>query len=85
MEKKILAVLIAGALSISMIGCTGSEVKASNEDSKSMFTTVETGWDWKVVYHTETKVMYVVSEGSYNGGTFTLMVDADGRPLLWQE
>ena len=85
MKKKILAVLIAGALSISMIGCTESEVNASNEDYKSMFTIVETGWDWKVVYHTETKVMYVVSAGSYNGGTFTVMVDADGNPLLWQE
>lgn len=42
---------------------------------------------WSVVYHKDTKVMYVVTNGEYNGGTyiFTLLVDAQGRPMLWDE
>jgi hypothetical protein len=34
-----------------------------------------------IVYHRETKVMYVVS---YDGIT-TVMVDAEGKPLLYEE
>jgi hypothetical protein len=30
----------------------------------------------------DTKVMYAVSIGSHNGGTFTLLVDADGKPMI---
>lgn len=33
----------------------------------------------QIVYHKETKVMYVVSDD-----IFTLLVDADGKPMLWE-
>ena len=36
-----------------------------------------------VVADRDTKVMYAVSRGGYNCGNFTLLVDADGKPLLW--
>ena len=84
MKKKILAVLMAVTV-ISYAGCSISEVKASNEDSNPMFITVERNGIWDVVYHCDTKVMYVVSRGIENSGNFTLMVDVDGNPLLWQE
>ena len=32
----------------------------------------------------ETGVMYAVSCGVYNNGTFTLLVDADGNPLIYK-
>ena len=50
-----------------------------------MFITVESGLDYKVVYHRDTKVMYAVSEGSSNIGTFTLLVNPDGSPMLYKE
>ena len=31
------------------------------------------------------KVMYAVSDGTYNHGNFTLLVDANGNPLLYGE
>lgn len=49
-----------------------------------MFIEVEGTEIWHVVYHKETKVMYVVSAGPYNAGTFTLLVDNAGKPLLWK-
>lgn len=52
-------------------------------DRYSMFTVVEQTADWVIVYHNETKVMYTVSTGSYNRGTFTLLVDEEGKPLLY--
>lgn len=30
------------------------------------------------------KVMYAVSGGAYNNGTFTLLVNPDGTPMLWE-
>ena len=50
-----------------------------------MFVLIEKGENWKVVYHRETKVMYVMSEGLYNKGNFVVMVDSDGKPLLYKE
>lgn len=39
------------------------------------------GYDCDIVYDKETKVMYVVSRT----GTFTVMVDENGKPLLYNE
>lgn len=50
---------------------------------KSMFVVVETTSWWMIVYHKYTKVMYAVSCSCETRGTFTLLVDADGNPLLW--
>ena len=54
-------------------------------DEYSMFTVVEQTAYWQIVYHRETKVMYAVSDSSYNYGTFTLLVDEEGKPLLYGE
>lgn len=90
MKKKILAVLMATMILFS--SCNYATVSAENVSNKntnnepmSMFIEIERTSLWSVVYHKETKVMYAVSAGSYNFGTFTLMVDSDGSPLLWQE
>ncbi len=37
-----------------------------------------------VVYHVKTRVMYAVSEGFCNHGTFTLLVNPDGKPMLYK-
>ena len=89
MTKRLLAVLMAIALCACLfVGCIGSSVSTSstyNEDAPSMFVTVEyVGEYWRVVYHKDTKVMYVVSSGSYNRGTFTVMLNTDGTPMIWE-
>lgn len=38
-----------------------------------------------IVYDTETKVMYTISDIPYNKGTMTLLVDENGKPKLWKE
>lgn len=87
MRKWILSALCA--VTILLAGCSlGSEVEKSTEyqeDNPSMFVCVETTTSWEIVYHRETKVMYAVSGGSHNYGTFTLLVDADGNPMVWKE
>ncbi len=37
-----------------------------------------------IKYNTKTLVMYAVSDDTYNHGTFTVLVNADGSPMLWE-
>jgi hypothetical protein len=68
-------------LAVTLTGCSEVEDKSSDI---SEFVIVEITNSWRVVYHKKTKVMYVVSDGTYNRGTFTLLVNADGTPMIWE-
>lgn len=61
------------------------EAYEHNGTKESMFAELENTKSWRIVYHRTTKVMYAVSDGSYNYGTFTLLVNADGSPMLYEE
>lgn len=80
--KRIVIALIALVL---LVGCARAEIAEPTKTGKtSRFITVETTSSWKVVVDKETGVMYAVSWGGYNTGTFTLLVDADGKPLIYK-
>jgi hypothetical protein len=78
--KKIVALMIV-VLVVALTGCSEVEEKISD---KSEFVIVEGTSSWYIVYHKKTKVMYAVLQGAYNGGTFTLLVNADGTPRIWE-
>lgn len=90
MKKKGFIALVAAAM-IFLSGCGYSKVDsvydAEDESTmrKSMFIEVEHASYWKVVYHKDTKVMYAVSYGGYAYGVFTLLVNPDGTPMLWED
>jgi uncharacterized protein YxeA len=80
--KKIIIALLALML---LVGCTKvEEIEKPKAENVSRFVTVETTSTWKVVVDKDTHVMYAVSYGGYNAGTFTLLVDADGKPLIYE-
>lgn len=78
--KKIIALMIV-VLLVALTGCSEVEKKTSD---KSEFVVVESANTWYVVYHKKTKVMYAVSKGTYNYENFTLLVNADGTPMIWE-
>lgn len=81
MKKVIVVVLLA----LCLCGCSPNPVEYENEkNTPSMFTVVENNYFWQIVYHNDTKVMYTVSCGSSNLGDFTLLVNPDGTPMLWE-
>lgn len=49
----------------------------------SMFVEIERGNTYRIVYQKETKVMYAVSDQSYSEGVFTLLVDENGDPMIY--
>lgn len=83
---KKLIVLLMCILMPTLMACGTYMETVANDKQSSMFVSVESnpGY-WRVVYHKETKVMYVMSSGGYNTGTFTLLVNPDGTPMLWEE
>jgi hypothetical protein len=69
-----------------MTSCSASKI-SKHEDVNSnisMFIEVEKCAHWRIVYHVDTKVMYAVSCGDYNRGNFTLLVDEDGSPMVYE-
>lgn len=48
------------------------------------FRTIRTEEWFTIVYDFETKVQYAVSTGSYNRGILTMLVDSEGKPLLYK-
>lgn len=79
--KRIIAIVL---ILLMLAGCTKAERVSKDPVDVSRFMVVEQCSPWIIVADRETKVMYAVSHGYYNMGTFTLLVDADGKPLLWE-
>lgn len=75
----LLAVVI---LALSLCACSKVESKADS-DEPSMFVRVEYCGAWQIVYQRDTKVMYAISMGGYNAGTFTTLLNPDGMPMLY--
>ena len=87
-NKKFLTIVICLFMIIfGLVACATSTVNATDSNNNyngNMFTKVELGLsDFYVVYDNETKVMYAVSDGLYNRGTLTMIVNADGTPKLY--
>ena len=83
--RSVLVMILISCMAL-MVGCG----KRTNSQSKeeNMFVCIQKadGFDsYDVVYHRDTKVMYAVSHGAYNIGTFTLLVNPDGTPMLYED
>lgn len=88
MQQRLKLMVVVLVVLTLLTGC-GAKMKQESDTKKqgdvSMFVVLEVGVTYKIVYHQETKVMYAISNGGYNAGTFTVMLDADGKPLLYKE
>lgn len=86
---KIISVLISCLIFLS--GCVSASAALPPRNPTELigfgdiFTIVDSTSYWYVVYCNRTKVMYVVSRGSSNVGDFTLLVNSDGTPMIWED
>lgn len=77
----LIILLIIGVFTLT--GCSSDDENIPDVDNR--FKKIYSGWNYYVIYDTETKVMYSVSDGAENKGTLTLLVDTDGKPLLYDD
>ena len=87
MKKIFLALVMAVVMSFGLVGCCDdSQPKMLDfRDESSPFIIVYSGDYYEIVYHKDTRVMYLMSDFDYNYGTFTVMLNADGSPMLYEE
>lgn len=86
MKKSFIVLITLALLSFGLTGCgvTPQYEESASESGYSMFVIVEDGSTYSIVYHKDTKVMYAISDGGYNHGTFTVMLNPDGTPMLYE-
>ena len=91
MIKRIIAGLAAFLIILSIMltfaGCASIKAEAKevdDTDDGNTFILVDADYHCWVVYHKDTKVMYAVSRAPNNIGTYTLLVNADGTPMIWE-
>ena len=77
MKKKLIAAILTVTLLIA--GCESVNVDAEHD---RMMEKVEDEWGYAIYVDKDTNVMYI--KGSGDGGTFTVMLNADGTPKIWQ-
>ena len=84
-EIIIISVILAAVFFTGLFGfCCAQQKKVDAAEEQSMFEIVEyhdTIPSIVIVYHKKTKVMYMMPK---NGSVATVMVDADGKPLLYE-
>ena len=54
-------------------------------DDKSRFFTLEHNFQYSIMVDRDTGVMYAVSNGNNNAVTFTPLINADGKPLIYKQ
>lgn len=77
MRKKLITAIITAALLIA--GC--SDTANVSEGQDRMMEKVEDEWGYAIYVDKDTNVMYIKGPG--DGGTFTVMLNADGTPKIW--
>lgn len=84
--KRSLALILAFAITVCLIGCVIPDTYAADSISgESERIECVYSEDWEYVYvDTETNVMYLFVKTGYGGG-LTIMVDETGAPLLWED
>lgn len=90
MKKKFIIFIALIALMFSLVGCGGTkqlteeDFAEASKSEYSMFIKIESTNYYDIVYHKTTMVMYAISRGGYNQGTFTVLLNADGTPMLYK-
>ena len=87
--KKVITIL---CICLLLTGCSeatesneGNNQQKESKQKKGKFITIEREWYYDIVYDKDSKVMYTVSCGTNSQGIFTLLVNADGTPMVYEE
>lgn len=79
--KKLIAITLAVLMILSLSGCFNERTSEADTSKPSRMVTIEHTATYRIVYDRETRVMYAVAIES---GVFTVLLDADGKPLLYE-
>ena len=81
MGKVFKIVILTLLMILGLFILTGCDTSVAYEQDR--FSLLKCEGNYKIVYDKYTKVEYVVSSSTYNYGNFTILVNADGTPYLY--
>lgn len=82
--KRLIVIALASLMILSLSACATKTMDETVKGESSRMVRIEEAGIYEIVYDKETRVMYAVSYGVKNCGVFTVLVDADGKPLLYE-
>lgn len=82
--KKLIIVLLIILMILNLSACAIKTTNKVIKDESSRMIRIEEADTYHIVYDKETHVMYAVSNGGRSYGVLTLLVDANGKPLLYE-
>ena len=88
MKRFIIGFIAVFSASILLCGCNFDDVSSYTFDQnpqEEYFEVISEGSGYAIVYDTDTKVMYVMATFGGNYGDFTMLVNPDGSPKLYEE
>lgn len=74
--------LIAALLAVAMLAGCGKSEESENKRFKQLEGDIFS--NFYIAYDTETGVEYAVSNGRYNNGNLIVLIDAEGKPLIYE-
>ena len=80
--KRLIVIMLASLMILSLSGCFNERTSEADTSKPSRMVTVEHTATYRIMYDRETRVMYAVAIES---GTFTVLLDTNGKPLLYEE
>ena len=81
--KKLLGLILTFLMMFTVVGCSSDTKVASAKETYYRFVKVYEGGAALIYADVETGVQYLVVDG-YNGIGTEIVVDADGKPLLYE-
>lgn len=83
--KRLIVIVLVTMMLLSLSACATKRSSEVVKGEASRMVEIEETYMYRIVYDKYTKVMYAISNSGYNYGVFTLLVDANGNPLLYNE
>lgn len=87
MKNKIIAILMVGAITLSLTACGSSVVNNSGDiiEPKTMFERHMIDEYYSILVDKETGVCYLEFDSDYYRYGITVMLNADGMPKIWEK
>lgn len=83
--KKIKLSIAIALLATVLFGCGERTIQEKQDSYNTYFIRISEEYGGSIVYDSRTGVQYWRSNGAYNHGTLTMLMDADGKPLIYKE
>ena len=88
MKRFIISFIAVFSASILLYGCNFDDTSSYTFDQnpqEEYFEVISEGSGYAIVYDTDSRVMYVMATLGGNYGDFTMLVNPDGSPKLYEE